>query len=387
MRRAIVALALALLLPLPGLAAQHVVKPGETLSEIAERYGVSLNRLMQLNGIKDPDLVTAGTRLTVPGGTSSGAGSSAGGRGSYTVKPGETLSEIADRLGTTVQRLIELNGIRDPDMVAEGTRLVVPGAPAAARPAAVNRNAREHTVQPGETLSGIADRYGVPMSRLMALNKLTQPDEIQAGSRLVLRASTPARAAAKPATPKPAAAKPAPARPAPAAPQPKPAPVAARPAPTVTAQPQPAAAAQPAPTRPAPTAAAVQPRPAPVAATQPAPAAGRPPAAPQPRPAAAAAPAPRPKPAATAARPAGPKPPEWRTYGPIQVDFANWQPLGGSMVAPALNSAGQSIFLAVNCTAGKLNATGEAGAWKSWDAPQSEFERQLVRDLCRVGGG
>ncbi|MCT0210635.1 LysM peptidoglycan-binding domain-containing protein [Synechococcus sp. CS-1333] len=394
MRRAIVALALALLLPLPGLAAQHVVKPGETLSEIAERYGVSLNRLMQLNGIKDPDLVTAGTRLTVPGGASSGAGSSAGGRGSYTVKPGETLSEIADRLGTTVQRLIELNGIRDPDMVAEGTRLVVPGAPAAARPAAVNRNAREHTVQPGETLSGIADRYGVPMSRLMALNKLSQPDEIQAGSRLVLRASTPApaRAAAKPAPAKPAAAKPAPARPAPAAPQPKPAPVAARPAPTATAQPKPAPAAQPAPVRPAPaaTATAVQPRPAAAAATQPAPAATRPApaaAAPQPRPAAAAAPAPRPKPAATAARSAGPKPPEWRTYGPLQVDFANWQPLGGSMVAPALNSAGQSIFLAVNCTAGKLNATGEAGAWKSWDAPQSEFEQQLVRDLCRVGGG
>lgn len=401
MRRAIVALALALLLPLPGLAAQHVVKPGETLSEIAERYGVSLNRLMQLNGIKDPDLVTAGTRLTVPGGASSGAGSSAGGRGSYTVKPGETLSEIADRLGTTVQRLIELNGIRDPDMVAEGTRLVVPGAPAAARPAAVNRNAREHTVQPGETLSGIADRYGVPMSRLMALNKLSQPDEIQAGSRLVLRASTPApaRAAAKPATPKPVATKPAPARPAPATPQPKPAPVAAKPAPvaakpapTATAQPKPAPAAQPAPVRPAPaaTATAVQPRPAAAAATQPAPAASRPApaaAAPQPRPAAAAAPAPRPKPAATATRSAGPKPPEWRTYGPLQVDFANWQPLGGSMVAPALNSAGQSIFLAVNCTAGKLNATGEAGAWKSWDAPQSEFEQQLVRDLCRVGGG
>ncbi|MCP9885039.1 LysM peptidoglycan-binding domain-containing protein [Synechococcus sp. ATX 2A4] len=369
MRRALVALALALLLPLPGLAAQHVVKPGETLSEIAERYGVSLNRLMQLNGIKDPDLVTAGTRLTVPGAAGSGsAPSGGGGRGSYTVKPGETLSEIADRLGTTVQRLIELNGIRNPDMVTEGTRLVVPAPPAAARPAAVNRNAREHTVQPGETLSGIADRYGVPMSRLMALNKLTQPDQIEAGSRLVLRASTPAptkpapaRAAAKPPAPKPVAAKPAPARPAPVAAQPKPAPAA-------SAQPKPAPAAA---TQPAP------------ATTQPAPAA----AAPQPRPAAAATPAPRPKPAATAARPAGPKPPEWRTYGPIQVDFANWQPLGGSMVAPALNSAGQSIYLAVNCTAGKLNATGEAGAWKSWDAPQSEFEQQLVRDLCKVGGG
>ena len=92
MRRSAVALALALLLPLPGLAGQVVVKPGETLSDIAARYGVSVDRLLQLNGIKDPKGLQVGTKLTVPGAPSSptrGSGGSGGqgggGRGNYTV--------------------------------------------------------------------------------------------------------------------------------------------------------------------------------------------------------------------------------------------------------------------------------------------------------------
>ncbi|MFN7741237.1 MAG: LysM peptidoglycan-binding domain-containing protein, partial [Cyanobacteriota bacterium] len=58
----VAALALALLLPLPGLAGEVVVKPGETLSEIADRYGVSVQRLMQLNGLKDAKDLWAGSR-------------------------------------------------------------------------------------------------------------------------------------------------------------------------------------------------------------------------------------------------------------------------------------------------------------------------------------
>ena len=71
MHRAIAALALAVVLPLPVLA-QVTVKPGETLGEIAERYGVSVNRLMQANSIKDPTLVQIGQQLVIPGQGSSG---------------------------------------------------------------------------------------------------------------------------------------------------------------------------------------------------------------------------------------------------------------------------------------------------------------------------
>jgi LysM repeat protein len=67
MRRTAAALALALLLPLPGLAGEVVVKPGETLSEIAERYGTTVDRLMQLNDLRSPQDLWAGSRIQVPG--------------------------------------------------------------------------------------------------------------------------------------------------------------------------------------------------------------------------------------------------------------------------------------------------------------------------------
>ena len=76
------------------------------------------------------------------------------------------------------------------------------------------------------------------------------------------------------------------------------------------------------------------------------------------------------------------KPASWRSYGPLQVDWSNWQSMGGSDVAPTLNSEGQSLYVAVNCSAQKINATGANGIWKSWIAPQTEFERALVKDRC-----
>ncbi|MFM2158466.1 MAG: hypothetical protein RLZZ124_940, partial [Cyanobacteriota bacterium] len=144
MRRSAAALALALMLPLPGLAGEVLVRPGDTLSEIAERYGTTVERLRQLNGLRNDTDLWAGSRIQVPG-----------------------------------------------------------ASPArAATPAAVNRNARTHTVQPGETLSEIADRYDIPMNRLVAINGLRQPDDLQAGSTLRLRANpTPAA----PRRPRPAA--------------------------------------------------------------------------------------------------------------------------------------------------------------------------------------
>ena len=79
-----------------------------------------------------------------------------------------------------------------------------------------------------------------------------------------------------------------------------------------------------------------------------------------------------------------PQGPDWRSYGPLQVDWANWQPMGGSFVAPTLNSDGKPVYLAVNCGARKLNATSQSGQWKSWDAPQSDFEEQLISDICKA---
>ena len=377
-RRTAAALALALLLPLPGVAGEVVVKRGETLSEIADRYGTSVNRLMEMNGLRDANDLWAGSRIKVPGNVYSGGGS-----GNYTVKAGETLSEIADRYGTSVDRLVRLNGLRDANDLWAGSRIQVPGASARPR-VAVNKNAKTHQVQPGESLSAIADRYGVSMQRLIAINGISNPNQVMAGSTLVLRSTSKPKP-----KPQPVAAKPKPKPAVTVAAKPKP-----KPKPAVVAATTPVKQAEPSVTK---TEVAIKPSVATTVAatTTTTTATVRPEKKPEPAKAEVAK-REAPKPAVTKAvvakaetssKTAAGSTPDWRSYGPLQVDWANWQSMGGSYVAPSLNSEGQPLYLAINCNAKRLNATGQSGAWKTWDAPQSDFEQKLITDLCRAKPG
>ena len=366
-RRSAAALALALLLPLPGLAGEVVVKRGETLSEIADRYGTTVNRLMEMNGLRNANDLWAGSRIKVPGNVYSGGGS-----GNYTVKAGETLSEIADRYGTSVNRLVQLNGLRDANDLWAGSRIQVPGA--SARPqVAVNKNAKTHQVQPGESLSSIADRYGVSMQRLIAINGISNPNQVMAGSTLTLRAASKPKP--KPAAPVAAKPKPKPAAVVAAKPVKKAEPVAAKPEPTKTE----VAKAEPVKVKPsvATTVAATTVAAKPEKKAEPVKAEAV-------KPTVAKAEVSKTQASSTTA--AG-STPDWRSYGPLQVDWANWQSMGGSYVAPSLNSEGQPLYLAINCNAKRLNATGQSGAWKTWDAPQSDFEQRLITDLCKAKPG
>ncbi len=556
----------------PGVLAQQVVvvRSGETLSEIADRYGISLSRLMQANGISDPDLVVVGQRISIPGrgGTTAPSGSARSSQpmAPYTVKSGETLSEIAARFNTSTERLMQANGISDPDLVMSGTRLQVPLLPAK-QPSAppppsslsgptANRQAADHVVQAGESLSLIAERYGTSVERLVALNQIDDPGLLLVGTRLRLRGTPPtAKATTKPRTTSsaPATAAKAPStaaatRPATlsqtstaaatrsttqtsTAPTTATAPATAAKAPSTAAATRPATLSQTstaaatrsttqtstAPTTPtAPATAAKAPstaaatRPAtlsqtstaaatrsttqtstaPTAATAPATAAKAPSTAAATRPATlsqtsaaasgvtpsssgrtnsstlaqrqnkpitptlqanpvsqtnqtnpaggssrlaqatnavassrgtsatisttsratAAAPAvntptgtPNVSSSATnagrtrlAARPAASTSSQgassiarasegdWRSYGPLQVDWSKLQPMGGSYVAPSVNSEGQTLYLAVNCTARKINVTSLSGQWKTWETPSKDFEHSLVRDVCQA---
>ena len=358
-RRSAAVLALALLLPLPGLAGEVVVKPGETLSEIAERYGTSVQRLMQLNGLRSAQDLWAGSRIQVPG--AGGGGSNRGGstttvKANYTVKPGETLSELAERYGTTVQQLMQINGLNSAQDLWAGSRIQVPVTRrvATAKPAPpVNRNATQHKVQTGETLSLIAQRYGVSMQNLVAINNLSDPNQVVVGQTLKLRGTPKPKPAAKPVAAQPAA-------------QPASTPVATKSAPTVVAE------------KPEPT---PEPKPEPKPDATPVAAKPKAEVKPEPKPEA------KPVAAASTTKPGKASTPDWRSYGPLQVDWANWQPMGGSYVAPSLNSSGQPLYLAINCNAKRLNATGQSGTWKTWDAPQSDFEHKLINDLCTAKGG
>jgi len=359
MRRTLVTLALAVVLPWPALAAQVTVRPGETLSEIADRNGISVTRLMQINGLKNADHVEAGMRLTVPGSGGGGGGGGATASAAVKVGPGETLSEIAERNGISLATLMKINGISDPDHVEVGQSLKLSGAAKASsssgsQPFRYDRAASVHVVRPGESLSGIADGYGVPVSKLVAINALSDPNHVEAGMRLKLKGSAAAAPAPRP-EPRPAATATS-------------SPATSSPAPTPRATVAPAVARASSPARPATGTAATQPQPQPART---------------PAPRATAAPATTATPAATTATATAART-DWRTYGPLQVDWANWQPMGGSLVAPSLNSKGQSLYLAINCSARKLNATSQEGQWSTWDDAKLDFERQLVTDLCKT---
>lgn len=160
-----------------GSAATVTVQPGQTLSDIASRAGVSVSALASANGIGNPNRVRAGQSLTVPG--SGGAAATTGG---VSVRPGDTLSSIAARAGVSVSALAAANGITNANLVRIGQRLSVPAGGSATLSGGVSGGST--TVRPGETLSAIAARAGVSVAALASANGITNPNLVRIGQTL-----------------------------------------------------------------------------------------------------------------------------------------------------------------------------------------------------------
>ncbi|MYF20440.1 MAG: LysM peptidoglycan-binding domain-containing protein [Synechococcus sp. SB0677_bin_5] len=73
----------------------------------------------------------------------------------------------------------------------------------------------------------------------------------------------------------------------------------------------------------------------------------------------------------------------WRSYGPLKVDWQDWQKIEGHWVAKSQNRSGQSFYLAINCPARRINQTSSNGQWSAWEVPDPGFEEQLMDDLCQ----
>ncbi len=170
---------LALALP-PSVQAQgpvHVVQRGETLAQIAWRYGTSVSAIMQANGLRNPNLIYVGQRLRIP----TGGGSATPTAGAiHVVQRGETLQGIALRYGTTAAAIASTNGLRNPNLIYVGQRLRIPTGGGSAPPTA----GAIHVVQRGETLQSIALRYGTTAAAIASANGLHNPNLIYVGQRL-----------------------------------------------------------------------------------------------------------------------------------------------------------------------------------------------------------
>ena len=105
------------------------VRPGDTLWDLARSHGTTVQALRDLNGLKGNAGIDAGARLKVPGGAS-GSGKAATSRaGTHVVRAGETLSHLAVRYGTTSAAIRAANGMSSSTIVI-GRRLTIPGGAA-----------------------------------------------------------------------------------------------------------------------------------------------------------------------------------------------------------------------------------------------------------------
>ncbi len=114
--------------------------------------------------------------------------------GTHTVRPGETLSGIAARYGTSAAALAAANDLADPDRIHAGRTLRVPATTTAARPSRA-ASSHVHVVRPGDTLSGIAARYGVSLAGVLKANRLGVSALIHPGDRVTVPGRGSARSA------------------------------------------------------------------------------------------------------------------------------------------------------------------------------------------------
>lgn len=106
----------------------YTVREGDTLSAIAKKYGTTYKKLAKYNGISNPDLISVGQKIKIPATESKPETvTPVKKETSYTVKSGDTLSAIAKKYGTTVQVLVDLNGIKDKDIINVGQVIKLPG--------------------------------------------------------------------------------------------------------------------------------------------------------------------------------------------------------------------------------------------------------------------
>lgn len=173
MRRSRTTIALlALALAAAAGSAPYTVQRGDTLSAIARRNGTSVPAIASANGIADPDRIYVGQTLVIPGSAED----------FYIVQRGDTLAAIARARGTTVEELARANGITDLNRIYAGTRLQL--AAAALLPAPAAEQKQIHVVRPGETLSGIARRFGTTAAAIASANGIADPDLIAVGTPL-----------------------------------------------------------------------------------------------------------------------------------------------------------------------------------------------------------
>lgn len=159
----------------------YKVKRGDTLSEIALEHNTTVSHLVLINDIQNPNLIFVGEILTIScnHNNSESENNSSENIIIYTIKKGDTLSEIALEHDTTVISLVNLNNIQNPNLIYAGETIKI----------RTNKENSEsfYTVKRGDTLSEIALKYNTTVDELVKKNDILNPNLIYVGDRIRIK--------------------------------------------------------------------------------------------------------------------------------------------------------------------------------------------------------
>ncbi len=167
----------------PVITRTHIVKKGETLIGIANKYGTTAADLAKHNGISSSTHVRIGQRLLVT--VKAGYGKSSKLK-AYTIKKGDTLTSIAKRYRVTPKQIADANNTTLKRALIPGQTLAIPPPSPKAKGGEPSDEPklRTHTVKQGDTLLGIALKYGVSLSALAKQNGIPTNKRLSLGQEL-----------------------------------------------------------------------------------------------------------------------------------------------------------------------------------------------------------
>jgi len=163
----------------------YVVQPGDTVSSIATRFNVDSANLARWNQLSNPNSISIGSTLLLSASAADVKPAATASR-TYVVQNGDTLSGIALQFGVDQGQLAAANNLSDPFPITVGQTLTVPDAGSGA---VTSSPTRTYVVQVGDTLDGIATKFGITPDSLTAANSLGDPNMIQPGTSLTIPAS------------------------------------------------------------------------------------------------------------------------------------------------------------------------------------------------------
>ncbi len=198
---------------IPPQVSTYRVRRGDTLSQIAERFRVSVSNLMAVNGISNPRRLRAGQQLKIPGKSGGSSSSTASASAvtrqvssseveearddtfTYTVRRNDSLWLIANRNNTTISMLQALNGLGRSSKIVPGQKILVPRESGETQIADSNVFLRGPTppgeityiIRNGDTLYEIAKKYKVSYKDIMTWNRIKNHRTIKPGQKIIIR--------------------------------------------------------------------------------------------------------------------------------------------------------------------------------------------------------